>query len=186
MNAARGIRRRPGLTADQVASQLTYDHGTGTVPIRRRGQYRPNQSLYDGSFQPLPPCNSEDEEASEYEFNSPSSDSVTPLCGSSLFNTRARSQRPGQSTPLRQEWMPEMTVAGLIQEQQELLERVLKNQKDMQNRQEKFEKELATLSKEMTSSSTSPDSDGRSARRLRICRELTVCLRYSFVFLVRV
>ena len=25
MNAARGIRRRPRLTADQVASQLTYD-----------------------------------------------------------------------------------------------------------------------------------------------------------------
>ncbi len=135
MNAARGIRRRPRLTADQVASQLTYDHGTGIVPrqlIRTRGQYRPNQSLYNSSFQPLPPCNSEDEEASEYELNSPSSDSVTPLRGSSLFNTRARSRRPGhpmQSTPLREGWMPEMTVAGLIQEQQELLERVLKNQR---------------------------------------------------------
>ncbi len=150
MSVARGVRRRPGLSADQVASQPTYDHGT--VSRQLSGQYRPNQSLYDGSFQPLPPGDSEDE---EYELDSPSSASVTPLRGSSLFNTRVRSQRPGhrrQSTPLSEGCMPDMTVAGLIQEQQELLERVLKNQKDMQIRQEKFERELVTLAKQMTSS----------------------------------
>lgn len=115
-------------------------------PAPRSGNqaYQPNQSLYDGHYE-----ESDSSDIDDLENNPP------------LENSQACNQKGTTSAEL----------VKAIQEQQQLLQQVLENQKKMESKQEEYDNKLEDLTKR--SESISPDTSNKK-RKFKIKRNLTV------------
>ena len=132
---------------------------------RGKGQYVPYQDLLDGEYQQMvssgddshtssiwfitAQCSRESERVVRNRSRSPhlsrTSDNISELCGS--------------------------TIISMIQEQQKLIQSVLKTQKKMQSKQDDLDCKIQELTKRSKSSSSSPES---IKKKFRISRALTV------------
>ena len=157
--------RRKGLTAEEVAD-LTGTESSLTGFRRRSEGYRPYESLFSGE------CRNMDDELEDNE-----NIYSNPLAGSSRYNS-LRGQGDGWQLPHHGPSYSnhEVSVAAMLQEQQQLLHKVLDTQNKMQQKQEELETKLNELSKRSETSSSSPDSNSR--RKCRITRDLTVSNNY--------
>ena len=135
---------------------------------RGKGQYVPYQDLLDGEYQQMVSSGDED------DFHTP------PLYGSSRHNARVshervvrnRSRSPHLSrTSDNISELCDSTIISMIQEQQKLIQCVLKTQKKMQSKQDDLDYKIQELTKRSESSSSSPES---IKKKFRISRALTV------------
>lgn len=123
--------------------------------------YQPNESLYDGQYCPLSDGSGEEQDTHSGHKDTP----YRPLASSSRYNMQ--DQQPVSAGPSSAE------IVTMLQEQQQLLHRLLETQTKMQQKQDDFDSKLKQLATQYSeSSSSSPDVRGK--RKCRITRDLTV------------
>ena len=145
--------RRGRILAENVADMLTEDQPSSYT-------YRPRDILYSGPYSSMTLNDSEVEDE----------ENTNPNVGSQYTSTpRARQSVSTQ----RKECQGSPNLVSMLQEQQQLLETLIKNQKKMEDKQTEFEKKLKEMSDAMLSQSSTSNTDTPN-RKIRVKRDLTV------------
>ena len=183
------MSRRPlSYSAEEVASRITgssaerlYRIRSGSTNLSDSG-YSPNQSLYDGTYQPL------DRSDFDMEGELPPLNSSSPAPGnhreSSTPSWRFRDSQP--LFPQGGDINSSRRLITLIQDQQKTLQAILDNQRKLENQQNSFERQLRELKEQVDSSLSSSSPGGSRVRgrpKTRITRDLTV-IYLAIAFLV--
>lgn len=191
-------RDRPHRTTSTLA------HGSNRQPPLQGEQYRPNESLFDRES--VIDMVSSDRSSGatvciDFESDSENCDPTTSLSGS-LLSHSGQTQVPYTSTPLREDrvnilpqhafsrgtfetnerqhayGLQSQDIVAMLQEQQQLLQTLLRTQKDMKECQNTFDQKLSALQQQVLSISsscpTSSSEDRNSKLMCKVTRELTV------------